>query len=198
MRVSGSWQAEGGRVGSAWQFFKPVAPVVRRTRSVSFNTGEICWSSAGENVIASNGATVLAGAGASRANGPRPGRGPPPPRGGREGTRRALPRPFQRFRVDEVRDRVDHGDTELLRGVLVGTRGAVRPNDPPGKEIRHALALFRYVGGVDVIEGAVLSNNHNDVLDGAGRRDRSRGVTVRGGGCRSRERACQERANRHQ
>src|SRR5262249_59656306 len=97
MRVSGSWQAAGGRVGSAWQFFKPVAPVVRRTRSVSFNTGEICWSSAGENVIASNGATVSAGALFRLGNVTGRGGGKPPPRGGRDGALGGFPPPFYGF-----------------------------------------------------------------------------------------------------
>src|SRR5260370_12992574 len=61
MRVSGSAHADGGRVGSAVQLWRPVAPVVSRGRSSISRAGEMVWSSAVEKVAASKGATVSTG-----------------------------------------------------------------------------------------------------------------------------------------
>jgi hypothetical protein len=61
MRVSGSWHGEGGSVGSAVQFVRPVAPVVSRNRSLGTMTGESVCSCGSENVNASNGGAAGAG-----------------------------------------------------------------------------------------------------------------------------------------
>jgi hypothetical protein len=43
---------------------------------------------------------------------------------------------------------------------------AILVDDPLGKEIVNALAVFRLVSGEQVIEGSVLADDHDDVLDG--------------------------------
>ena len=84
-----------------------------------------------------------------------------------------LARIDQLVRADEIGEGIDLTDAKLSGGVLVGPGRAVGKDDPLRQEIRHALAMLRHVGAVHVVEGSVLADEKNDVLD------RGRGVELR-------------------
>ena len=59
----------------------------------------------------------------------------------------------------------------VTRGPLAGkkivrTRRAILVNDSSRQQIIYSFSLSGLVGGEHMIEGAILTDNHNDVLDG--------------------------------
>src|SRR5262249_53335720 len=68
-------------------------------------------------------------------------------------------------RADEVGRGGDARELELLREVLVRTGRAVGVHDVLREKVRDRLAVPRLVGPVDVVEGAVLSDDDDEVLD---------------------------------
>jgi hypothetical protein len=53
-----------------------------------------------------------------------------------------------------------------VRPRIVRAGRAILVDDPLREEIVNALAFFRLVRGEQVIEGSVLADDHDDVLDG--------------------------------
>jgi hypothetical protein len=78
---------------------------------------------------------------------------------------RRLARIAERLRADEVRDRIDRRDLELIRGVHVPSRRAIGLDDSLGQQIQDVLAGPGHVGAVEIVERAVLSDDHDHMLD---------------------------------
>src|SRR5262249_29019388 len=74
-------------------------------------------------------------------------------------------------RADEVGHRIDRADLILLCQILVWSGRAVGIDDTLGEQVRHRLSMLRLVRAVDIVESAILTDEHDDVLDrGCGRR----------------------------
>src|SRR5262249_23701377 len=76
-----------------------------------------------------------------------------------------LVRQCQLIRADEIKRWIDGIDTKLLRGVPVRSRRAIGVHDTARQKIAYALAMLGCVSSVDIIEGAVLADQHDHVLD---------------------------------
>src|SRR5262249_40093374 len=66
---------------------------------------------------------------------------------------------------DEIKRWIDGIDTKLLRGVPVRSRRAIGVHDTARQKIAYALAMLGCVSSVDIIEGAVLADQHDHVFD---------------------------------
>ena len=78
---------------------------------------------------------------------------------------RHLARVHELVRVDEVRHRVDRGQSRLLGGRAFVAGRAVGMDDASGEKICHVFARLGHIGRVDVVERAILADEHDHVLD---------------------------------
>ena len=72
----------------------------------------------------------------------------------------------QRVRADEIGNRIDGLDLELLGQSPVGPWRAIRVDNTPRQQVPNVLATFRHIGGIKIVEGAVLADHHDQMLDG--------------------------------